>query len=65
MFLLAGVRLRETVENLLHTELTCADPDDRMQSLLRYVTRISCPRPPVMTVMMLSEANWELRRHVT
>ena len=35
VFLLTAVRLRDTVEQMLHKELVCADANDRVKSLQR------------------------------
>lgn len=42
VFLLTGIRLRDTVEQLLHKELVCADANERVKSLQRYV--LCCAR---------------------
>ncbi|PFX29002.1 protein unc-80 homolog isoform X2 [Stylophora pistillata] len=36
VFLLTGIRLRDTVEQMLHKELTCTDANERVKSLQRY-----------------------------
>ncbi|CAH3019143.1 unnamed protein product [Porites evermanni] len=36
VFLLTAVRLRDTVEQMLHKELVCADANDRVKSLQRF-----------------------------
>jgi len=35
VFLLTAVRLRDTVEQMLHKELVCTDANDRVKSLQR------------------------------
>ena len=37
VFLLTGIRLRDTVEQMLHKELTCTDANERVKSLQRWV----------------------------
>jgi len=36
VFLLTGIRLRDTVEQMLHKELVCADANERVKSLQRF-----------------------------
>lgn len=35
VFLLTGIRLRDTVEQMLHKELICSDANERVKSLQR------------------------------
>lgn len=37
VFLLTGIRLRDTVEQMLHKELICSDANERVKSLQRYM----------------------------
>ena len=37
VFLLTGIRLRDTVEQMLHKELICSDANERVKSLQRYL----------------------------
>ena len=37
VFLLTGIRLWDTVEQMLHKELTCTDANERVKSLQRWV----------------------------
>lgn len=41
VFLLTGIRLEETVKQMLNNELGCMDPNDRVKSLQRWETQFS------------------------